>query len=332
MPISIAEALDKLKPIHENNKLIILAGAGVSYDSGMPTWEKLLELFVLFAKDIDDNFLDAKHKEELLKEFKKDYPEIFAEADSMISTDPEKVATVIRDWINKIDHIDPLMGQRIKTHFTKWFSRIFNRGAITPADPSKMGQPNLNHEYIVQTNYPFILTTNYDELLEIAAENLGFAKLASSTYSYTNNAELLASMFYQETPSIIHVHGDLQDIVVDNIVFTSKDYTSIANQAPGFKMILQALFLKYSILFVGYSGNDPHLEVFLEEMSLLLNWTSVKNLPQYYLVLPEKEISVLLTKYKELVSRTIIIGVDNDYHQSQELLQNLMTINPRPKE
>ena len=228
---------------------------------------------------------------------------------------PERVASVLKDWIVEVNNST---NENLQKYFTSWMFSKFSSG-----------EPNENHKLIVGTNYNFILTSNYDNLLEKAARIGKFEEINRNTYSYKDKStyDKLASRIYSDSPTLIHVHGDLHGIALDEFVFTSEDYVKIVRNYPGFRMMLQSLFLKYSVLFVGYGGSDPHLESFMEEIAYFMNWSMLPELPRYYMVLKRKKAGAILNKYKSKL-RTTIIEID-EYKEMTSLLRRLKLAAPR---
>jgi hypothetical protein len=289
----------------------LFAGSGVSVDSGLPTWDGMLSKFVDFCEEVKAE-LDPTTISKVMNGT--NYDEFITHARDRTSKNPLRVASVLKNWL-KLTSAETNNVPDIKRNFSKWLVENFGNGL-----------PNDNHKFIVKTNYPYILTTNYDPLLEKAAKECGFNKLAANNYSFTK-ASQAASVIYEKNPSIFYLHGDLYSLVVDDFVLTSEDYVKIRKDYPGFTMAINTLFMTHSILFVGYGGSDPHLEDFMEELSYNLDWMSTPQLPKYYIVLMRDKVDHILDKYKGQL-RTDIIVIDN-YSESTNLLRELSTIAPR---
>lgn len=295
--LTLAELLNQ-------NKLIVFVGSGISIDSGLPTWDGLMQQFIEFCRSIQKLVaLDPSDKfDDLLKE---------AETDK--SKYPIRVASVLKQ---KLQEIDNKYNANIKELLQNWLLDLFY-----------YAQVNDNHRYIVKTNFPFILTTNYDRLLEKAAQESNFLSLYSNSYTFLN-ADKVASAIHNKNPAIIHIHGDPKNIYLDDFVFTAEDYIRIRRKYPGFTLSIQTLFMTYSILFIGYGGSDPHLEELLEELSYYFNWSNSQLLPQHFLLMKKGKANSILSKYKEKL-RTKIIEID-DYSMTSDFLSKLQQAAPRP--
>jgi hypothetical protein len=220
------------------------------------------------------------------------------------------VATVLKHRLSDL----PLnIKTNVENDFKKWFFRLFANA-----------DPNQQHRDIALTNYPFILTSNYDTLLEDAAKEIG-SPYSSLSFS---EAPLIAEAIYTNTPAIIHVHGKCSDILLEKIILTSDDYARIIKkQHQGFSFSLQSMFLRYSTLFVGYGASDPHLEDLIEEFALYFDYTKSDNMSRNYLVLPEGKTGTIMDQYKSRL-RTEIISVP-DFQTSNGLIKELSIAAPR---
>ena len=164
-------------------------------------------------------------------------------------------------------------------------------------------------------------------LLEDALYASEFKSLSLQSYTFVQ-ADSIAAFLFSKEFAIIHMHGKFLSVVLNNIVFTSEDYTRMLRRNfPGFTMSMQNLFSNYSTLFIGYGGSDPHLEDLLEEQAFNLNYSSNKNLPLNYLVTLKSKTDSIYNNYKNK-RRTEIIAIDS-YDDYLTLLQSLHNDYPR---
>ncbi len=299
--IDMDAGISRLIPLLEAGRLVIFTGSGISIDSGLPSWDQLLHKFIDFCDFLQDNLEDDDKFRELL-----------ADARAKSTTYPTRVASVLKNQLLELDK----KGSNFEDAFRNWLIKAFE------------GNPNENHKLIVNTNYPFILTCNYDMLLEEAAFNDKYSALSANTFTF-KNAEKVAGAIYQKNPSIIHIHGTKNGIGLGDIVLTSEDYVKIKKAYPGFRLAIQSLFLHYSVLFIGYGSSDPHLEDLIEEMAYEYDWSESLKLPQYFLVIQKDKAGKVLEKYKKKL-RTTIITIEN-YAQTPVFLKKLQEAVPRPR-
>ena len=308
MQHNLKEGIAALKTELKNNRLIIFVGSGMSIGppSNLPDWDHFIQEFISHCKDVIELLPDdVKHQ----------YDELLLDADNRSHTDPIKVASVLKDFLKDLDN-DNTINVNIEDSFKTWFIEKFANHEC-----------NENHRLITQTNFPYIMTSNYDMLLEKALGESQFRSLSLKTYTFTEADSIAASLFSREF-AIIHIHGKYQNVSLDNIVFTSEDYTKMLKRSfPGFTMSIQNLFSNFSTLFVGYGGSDPHLEDLLEEHSFYLNYSSNKNLSKNYLVTLKSKADTIYARYKGK-RRTEIIAIDK-YEDYTVLLQSLQQDFPR---
>lgn len=106
--------------------------------------------------------------------------------------------------------------------------------------------PNDAHECLVKINPRYIITTNYDELIEQAFSNAGI---------FLDVVEKDSDLPYAHTEHmLIKMHGGFK---YDNYVLKEDDYLNYSNNFNLISSYIKALFARYTILFVGYSYNDP---------------------------------------------------------------------------
>lgn len=317
MAYNMSDGIKELTPLLQDDKLIILTGSGISVDSGLPTWDGMLDSFIEFCETVRASIKDYISADTL-----REYDELLEDAKDLSGKHPIKVVTVLRNKLKDFQNrysTDVDIDNLFRMHFTKLFL---------------YAQPNPNHAAIVKTNYPFILTTNYDILLEEAAKKAGFPRLHGRNYSFDKPDKVAAAIF-EKHPCVLHLHGNVLNIAkTDDFILTAEDYVRIKRRHHGFTLAIQTLFMHYSVLYVGYGGSDPHLEEFAEELSQALNWPSYPNFPvRNFIVLLESKITragrfdQVIEKYQS-ITRTEIIAL-KDYAETSQLLNELQRLAPR---
>lgn len=114
--------------------------------------------------------------------------------------------------------------------------------------------PNESHRCIVRMNPRYIITTNYDDLLEQAFSENGI---------FLDVIEQDSDLPYAHTDHIlIKMHGGFK---YNNFVLKEDDYLNYTSNFTLIENYIKALFARYTILFVGYSFNDP-------DTKQLLSW------------------------------------------------------------
>lgn len=130
---------------------------------------------------------------------------------------------------------------------TEYFEKI--NGAF-----SSDCKPNEVHDLIMQLNPYHILTTNYDTLLEQAANKYGI------NYSVINHDEKISV-----TPTkryILKVHGDFEN---NKFVLKEQDYLDYEKDYVLIDTVMKTIIATNLIVFIGYGLNDYNIK-------LILNW------------------------------------------------------------
>ena len=115
-------------------------------------------------------------------------------------------------------------------------------------------KPNEVHDLIMQLNPYHILTTNYDTLLEQAANKYGI------NYSVINHDEKISV-----TPTkryILKVHGDFEN---NKFVLKEQDYLDYEKDYVLIDTVMKTIIATNLIVFIGYGLNDYNIK-------LILNW------------------------------------------------------------
>lgn len=302
--LEIDEAATALMKLAKEQRLIVFVGSGISVNSGLPRWDDFLVRFIEFCRELRATYSKYPEVEQIFSD------ELLGDAHRQTKSHPTHVATVLKE---RMSRLPTSLRTNVENDFKRWFVQMF-----------VSAEPNAQHHWIVSTNYPYILTSNYDTLLEDAAKAVGAPYASLSFYQ----KGLLAEVLYNQTPSIIHVHGNAYDAVLDKVIFTSEDYIRIIKKAePGFSFALQSLFLRYSTLFVGYGASDPHLEDLMEEFAYFFDFEDSKHMSRNYLVVLRDKAQAIFNAYKQRM-RTELIVID-DFKQYEHLLKQINVANPR---
>lgn len=124
---------------------------------------------------------------------------------------------------------------------------------------------------LARLKFPLVITTNYDQLFEMALQGAGKTPLASvynkngdqPTRDYPGNLD-------PNNPFVVKVHGDVQ--TPESIVITDEDYIQFVlrmsdkepfNPVP---LTYRFFFTKWPTLFVGYSLLDYNLRLLFKTL------------------------------------------------------------------
>lgn len=123
--------------------------------------------------------------------------------------------------------------------------------------------PSNIHTLINQIDPKILVTTNFDKIYEKVCNFDGYKFI---TYKESEN---LCDHIRSNNRVIIKAHGDIDDL--SNVIFTRRQYTETMNKYGYFYKILEALFMTNTVLFVGYSLNDPDIQLVLENVKMISN-------------------------------------------------------------
>ncbi len=211
--------IEDIKKAINKNSLGIYVGAGLSMGAGLPSWVQLLNELI----DILERKGIAADRIEEMRQ---------------LSTNPAKyllLAEEIRDLIQ--NDLEKLIRDRFE-------------------DKTK---PTETHDVLVKIKAKFLITTNYDTLIEKALVK-NFNNYFPTVYTYKDASSINYSLWNNDH-FVLKAHGDAK--TPKEIVLTERDYRNIIYNQSGYQSILHAIFSTNSILFVGVSLNDPELLLLL---------------------------------------------------------------------
>ena len=162
----------------------------------------------------------------------------------------------------------------------------FARSALGPSEYSAVireefgrpVKPTEAHRVIAATDYRGLITTNYDRLLETATTQ--FRNMTPNTFKADEISPLVAALYNPEF-FIFKLHGDVAS--PQSFILTSRDYDRLIVQNPHTRIFLQAVFLNYTVLFIGYSLSDPDFQLVLSELTLIFQ----NYIPVHFALIPE---------------------------------------------
>jgi len=206
----VETSIKRIKEANQNNKLVIFVGAGVSANSGIPTWGELIKEM---AKDLGE--FDVEHSPDLYLKI----PQYF-------------------------------YNERGEKEYFEKLNDVF---------VSKKYKPNPIHEEIYKLAPTHIITTNYDTLLEEAAIQYG--------YFYHTVRSDLDLPYDNLNKTIIKMHGDF---INRNIVLKEDDYLNYSSNFTLIESYLKSLIATNTVLFIGYSINDPNFNLIFQWVKSIL--------------------------------------------------------------
>lgn len=264
----------KLIEAYKNNSLGIFVGAGISRASGLPDWATFLGDLISLA--FANGFIDSTKKDELIK---LNNPSNFL-----------MVAEELKDILS--------------SDLPKYIKQKFDDKTLRPSTV-------LNK--IVQLRNRFIITTNYDTLIEKA-----YAKVFSdipNPLTYKNASAINFNLLNNE-PFILKAHGDAKSGAND-IILTEKDYRNIIFKEKGYQSVLHVLFSTCNILFLGTSLNDPELKLMLSYIHNIFHGGS----PDHFALISKDEITKTeIDRWRKDYNINIVAYDPKDNHKEVEII------------
>lgn len=255
----VETSIKKIKEASENNKLVVFVGAGVSANSGIPTWG---ELITEMAKDLGE--FDVKNSSDTYLKIPQFYYNERGE----------------KEYFEKLNEV--------------FFSRKYKTNPL--------------HNEIFKLNPTHIITTNYDTLLEEAAIEGG--------YFYHVVRHDLDLPYDNLNKTIIKMHGDFEN---RNIVLKEDDYLNYSTNFTLIENHLKSLIATNTVLFIGYSVNDPNFNLIFQWVKGILK----NHFQPAYLIESSKEYSRMEHHYYKNRGINIIYYDEINSLQKNEVFEDM---------
>ena len=277
MPFDVARIPENLKQAYAKGRVAVMVGAGASMNSGLPNWGQFLEAMI--DQGAANRFFTADKEAQ--------YRALVGNGDKYLMLDSS-----------------------IKDDFGNTFDEFIEKIFIDPKP-----QPSSVHDALVEMkNLQFVLTTNYDTLLERAFRT---KNPDISVCTFRDSGEIHRRLAKREF-FILKAHGDAAK-PGNGVVLTDADYRNLIFSQRAYQSLLTSMFTMYSIVFVGASLADP-------EIKLLLNYIrdsfSAGSGPTHYALMAQEDISEVESArwFKDFNVSFIPISKVDKYAELPELL------------
>jgi hypothetical protein len=216
-----------------------------------------------------------------------------------------------RDLIQKGRYLPAASGlkEEMGGYFADFIRRIFLDAKAKPTD---------FHAALVQLDkLQFVLTTNYDTLLERAWRE---RNPNVTVCSFKDAGEVRRSLSAREF-FILKAHGDATR-TGDGIILTEQDYRNILFREPAYQHMLATMFSMFTVVFVGASMTDP-------ELNLMLNYVVSTFTPDtgpiHYAALTAEEVSDVEKErwFKDFKIRVIPVSAADEYAELTQFVSAL---------
>ena len=267
----------------KNNKGGIFVGAGISQAAGLPNWTGLLKELI----DLAENVSYKPNRE-------------FLDNCNSLLNDPSKFLILAQE-------LKDFLGDSFRKYIIKRFA-------------DECPPPIAVHSELIKYPYQFIITTNYDTLLENAYVK-EFGKQAK-VHSFKDSPDIAYDL-WNNRPFILKAHGDANKSQ-QGIILTETDYRQILFQERGYQSILQSLFTTKTVLFLGSSLSDPELKLLLSFIHSSFHGGG----PSHYALIAENQInSVEAESWRKNFNIQIIpYSPDNDHEEVGEFIALFRTL------
>jgi hypothetical protein len=222
----------------------LYVGAGLSQAAGFPSWGQLLKLLIAEVEKLP---FHVKGKID-------DYNQLL--------NDPNQYLLVAED-------IKSQLGDR----FSKFMSDTFSDQTKKPTETMKN---------FMRLPLKFVITTNYDMLIEQAYNKVHDLIPATLTYDLSKD---IAHNLWEDKFFVLKAHGDVQYNSA-RLILSERDYREILFRQPGYQSALHAMFSSKSVLFVGTSFTDPDLILLLRYLHSSFHGGG----PTHYILLAEDSV------------------------------------------
>ncbi|MHB2054675.1 SIR2 family protein [Pantoea dispersa] len=145
-------------------------------------------------------------------------------------------------------------------------AEIIKHSGITPGDYNKNIESIFSgysateiHKSVERLDQKVVVTTNFDRIYEYHCMQ-GQARDGYSVVNYYD--EGLIARLRSPKRLIIKAHGCAG--TPERTILTKSDFFNARSRYLGFFTALESIFLTHTILFVGYSVNDPEIQLILE--------------------------------------------------------------------
>lgn len=212
---------------------------------------------------------------------------IFVGAGFSVSENNKKYKSwsgVTKKLIKELNCNKNLDNLKIAELYKLQFGKAKLKQAVLQSFPKTPDVAGALHKELVNLNSHYIITTNWDKLIDDAIE-----KTTNIYDIIVNDNELVKSV---NNSKYIKMHGDFEH---DNFVYAESDYLNYSQNFPLIENFLKSIFSTHVIVLLGYSFNDMDLKQ-------IVSWVkdnSKERLPIYMITTSPKDTAELnyLGKY-----------------------------------
>jgi len=220
--------------------VVAVVGSGPSVAAGYPSWEKLLDAMIQECENEAPGMAVTRERRRELR--KGHLLEVAGECTRLLSP----------------------------AHYRRFMQKVFSGNAIGPHGL---------HERLASLPFSSFLTTNYDDLLEVALRKHRVGQPVD-VFSWKNVA-MLADAVQRRRCYVFKLHGEIGDI--ESVVISQQHYHDLLFRNEPYQTALSQVLLSRTALFVGYGLRDLDLLLALGRHSTVFRGFS----RTHYALLPD---------------------------------------------
>ncbi len=283
--------LAKLKEKYDNKRVSVMVGAGFSKNAcdDYPSWNELLYdmTIELYQDDIDAAYLRYLSLNSHIKiSF-----DVFAKQESNRIIARVGALNIVSEYIARKgfrESIENYIEERIP--YIDNSKNLFKYGGKNGSKSKAVVPDNFAaHKKLVKMRgWNRIYTTNYDQLLEYAAE------IDGTEYQTITTAKELS--IFNDKVTIIKLHGDLFNPLRSKntrafrfdgnphqqYIISAEDYASYPKDHEAFTQLMRIYLLQGVFCLIGFSGDDPNFINWIEWVRDILERDGKRNKEEDY--------------------------------------------------
>lgn len=254
-----------------------------------------------FSKNADmDSTVKMKDWRELINDI---YAEVYANEpkdEDLVLQSPMKMASLVEASCGR-DALDAIIKRSL---------------------PDERVRPGKLHDMLMRLRWKDVFTTNYDTLLERAAQE------TDRYYQVVINKD---DLLYQTSPRIIKLHGSFPH--QHPFIMSEEDFRIYPVTYPEYINTVRQALIENLFCLIGFSGDDPN---FLNWLGWLRDVMGDKVSPVYSITwrknpLPEPEVNLFKKRKIEMVNLGEIDGL-NGYKEAFEFFFSYLAERPKEEE
>jgi hypothetical protein len=137
---------------------------------------------------------------------------------------------------------------RIAEEYRTYFGQAGLDDFVRTRFPDKSWSPGPLHHALLDLPWSDVMTTNWDTLLERAAEGV-------IDYAY-EVVRTEADLPHARSPRIVKLHGTIGD--PGPLIFAEEDYRTYPTKYAAFVNLARQVFVENELCLIGFSGDDPN--------------------------------------------------------------------------